>query len=327
MKESFINTEIEPRQSYVITQDVSPLVETMCAYKGWQPPGEDTFRAVNRLTAGAVTNAFRDARIVTLDAAEIARRVDQAAWRSRERTGRPVVSMDMLYGIGAADVVLNTTRGMSRDGKISEIARPGYPTLGTQAEALSRTLGYDTEIILTDSGAYTGGSLLSTIRTLGDYGIRVREVVFGLATSMAEDVLSRNGIEPVVIQRMQNQIDWIEQRDFVPFTPLSGRVVSDTPMVDGISAAVPYILPDGDPADWASIPSSSVRAVSLSGWRAADSIWADIERRNGLTVRVADIANLPVRVSYPGWTVPDGAAEYAIRDVIAATMNAMTVAR
>ncbi len=212
--------------------------------------------------------------------------------------------MDPYYGASVADFALNTTRGITQEGTIEEIARPGYPDIPKQIAALARSLNGNREIYLIDAGVFTGGSLRTISNSLRAQNVEINTVILGFATKDGQQTILNMGFRPLAISDIGNPIDWIEARDFIPFVPLSGRVLKESVQPGQLSIALPYILPEGNPCEWASIPKEKTSLVSEAGWKASEIIFTDLQEQNGTTIQLSDFVDLPIRIGYPGEIIP-----------------------
>ncbi|MEK7129951.1 MAG: hypothetical protein AAB803_02935 [Patescibacteria group bacterium] len=304
-KEKLACPETEPISSFILTWDIVPLVGRLCREKGWNPPSQETFELAKNVITRSLSETFGDSKIILIDADTINIEIERTVLTLKNEKKIPTVTMDPVYGAVTADYALNTTRGLTDDGSIEEIARPGYPTIGEQIRALSQSLNGKREVYLVDAGAFSGGSLRTIIELLRSQNVEVKTVTLGFATKEGQRALWNMGVRPLVINDIGNPIDWVEARDFIPFIPLCGRVIKNSVQPGKLSIALPYILPEGNPSDWASIPPQKGNLVSMAGWNASEMIMKDIQNRNGITLKLTDFVDLPVRVSYPGSLIPE----------------------
>lgn len=297
------NREQEPAPSFVLSWDIELLMDSLCAEKAWKLPTAETFyQAKNRLV-GALSSAFGNTPAVVIEGADIAKGINDAAVALKIQN-IPMVTMDPIYGTTIADYALNTTRGINEDGSIEEISRPGYPKISIQLEALSQALNRSRNVCLVDAGAYSGQSMLTIIESMRQRDITVETVILGIATAEAERSLLDYGVRPIIVNNIRTPVDWIEARDFIPFIPLCGRVINE-PMPPGtLSRALPYLLPEGNPLDWASIPKGKEVLVSKAGWEASELLFRGLEEQNGMSLYTSDLSDLPIRISYPGEIIP-----------------------
>lgn len=312
-KEFSISPETKSVSPYVLTWDVEDLMLSLCAVKQWRPPTTELFDEIEQELIKRLELAFPESPIVIKASSELNEQIREMV-KAEKAKGLPVVTMDPFYGADIADYQLNSTRGINPDRSIEEIARPGYPPLPEQIATLRFNLGKNSSIILVDAGAYSGDSLITVTNKLIEVSVFPSVIVLGIATNDAENRLTDSGLRIITINKIDKPIDWIEARDFIPFVPLSGRVINNG-LFNGISRALPYVLPDGNPGSWASIPESSVITISEFGWTASELIFAEIERLNRRRLTIGDFIGLRIRVSYPGTEQPD--LKIAIRQIIA----------
>ncbi len=305
-KIEFRPKELEPTPSYVLSWDVPVLMNALCRYKGWKPPSADVYRKVQTDLTEELEKTIRPVPLTVLNAEIIQKNIQTDVARVKQ-LGYPIVSLDPIYGADEADACLNITRGLNADFSIAEIARPGYPDIITQIQQLNYLLGDKRDICVIDVGAYSGGSLVDLAQKLAKENIKVNTAVLGIATDESIRTLRSNGILTITKTNIGTPVDWIEARDFIPFVPLSGRVINE-PLTSGkLSRAFPYIAPDASKeqmAKWASISSVDWWSFSCACWNMADKIYENMEEQNFILIRPEDLVDLPIRVSSPGLDEP-----------------------
>jgi len=304
IKEVEVQNEREPIPSFVLSWDIPQLVGKLCENKGWLPPTEKAFQLAKSELVLTVSLAFGASQTVILETDNIVRDVESAVRSVRQVTSLPVVTMDPVYGASLADFAINTTRGLNADGTIEEIPRPGYPEISIQLDTVVKFLNGNRSVCLVDAGAYSGDSIKTIIERMRERDVSVDTVILGVATTEAQRMLWSIGIRPVIVNNIRTPIDWIEARDFIPFIPLCGRVVNEGVSAGQLSRALPYLLPEGNPSDWASIPPGKETALSIAGWNASEIIFRSLEEQNRIVLQLSDFVDLPIRVSYPGSVIP-----------------------
>lgn len=240
----------------------------------------------------------------------------------------PIISLDSVYAKETADFNLQSNRIISPAGKlIGEGQRPGFPPLPQQIELFRQKLETRKKVVLLDSGAFSGGSLLRMVELLEEKGIKVSEVLLGVEVFGATDALKEKNIECRSILKIKDPVDWIEARDFIPFTPLCGRVIGDRngPItIEGLSFAAPYILPSGNPVEWASIPEDKAKKFSRRCWEISQQLFTNLEKTNsGLSIRLEDIKRVPIRTSYPGYPSRNTDMSTKISDIIKTNLDCL----
>ena len=113
--------------------------------------------------------------------------------------------------------------------------------------------------------------------------------------------------ELVIINPIENLIDWIPDHDLIPFVPNCGRILGEQlphsfmPVLtkEGASCAYPYILPFGKVEEWASLPSESAKTLSEFCITFAIEIFGRIEAQSGHLITVKELLDTNPRVSLP----------------------------
>lgn len=241
---------------------------------------------------------------------------------------QPIISADSVYARKAADFYLQSNRIISSAGElIGEAQRPSYPPLFQQIELLRQKPEMRDRVLLLDSGAFSGNSLLQMVELLEEKGIKVSEVLLGVEVFGATDALKEKNIECRSILKIKDPIDWIEARDFIPFTPLCGRVIGDRngPItIEGLSFAAPYILPSGNPVEWASIPEDKAKKFSRRCWEISRQLFTNLEKVNPcLSIELENIIKVPVRTSYPGYPSREIEMSTKILDIIKTNLDCL----
>jgi hypothetical protein len=111
----------------------------------------------------------------------------------------------------------------------------------------------------------------------------------------------------IIMREVGVPYEWMPDHDFIPFAPNCGRVYGGKfgreilPYYthDGMSYSIPYILPFGDPANWASIPQKNVVEFSEFCLRAARHMFREIENLNKRDITVKDLIGSTPRISMP----------------------------
>lgn len=241
---------------------------------------------------------------------------------------QPIISADSVYARKAADFYLQSNRIISSAGElIGEAQRPSYPSLFQQIELLRQKPEMRDRVLLLDSGAFSGNSLLQMVELLEEKGIKVAKVLLGVKVIGATDILKEKNIECDSVLKIKDPIDWIETRDFIPFVPLCGRVIGDENgpiIINGLSFAAPYILPSGNPTKWASIPKKKAKNFSYRCWKISRQLFTSLEETNpGLSIRLEDIKRVPVRTSYPGYPSRNIDMSTKILDIIKTNLDCL----
>jgi len=186
--------------------------------------------------------------------------------------------------------------------------RPGYQAVEEQALAV-RALANDRPIILLEDGTFSGGTLSYILSRFAAQNLKISALVLGFAFPKAEKVLKRmfHG-ELIILNGIEELLDWMPDHDFFPFIPSCGRVFGvpvrgkNFPFYsfEGTSFSVPYILPFCNRMkDWANIPPEHAFGISLFCLQRSIELFERLEKLNGKEIRVSDLVNGHFNVSVP----------------------------
>jgi hypothetical protein len=185
--------------------------------------------------------------------------------------------------------------------------RPGYPSVNIQMQAIAMRSGGN-PVILAEDGAFTGGTINFMVKCAKDSGVEIAAIVVGLCFPEALETIRKffDG-EVIVVEEVGKPYEWMPDHDFIPFAPNCGRVFGGIfgnealPHYshDGLSFSLPYVLPFGDPVEWASIPQDSAREFSLFCLHQSLGLFRELEKINGKRILLKDLAGSTPRVSIP----------------------------
>lgn len=166
-----------------------------------------------------------------------------APWSEPEDDGA-VISLDPMLP-AATNLALSRLFAPGGYESFGHVARPGWPPLAAQAEAIAPG-----EYVLRDDDRVSGATLAAA-RALLPPGVSVRETRLALAQDEGEDVA--------------------DSRDFLVGADDGGLVIQ---LPDGSIGRAPYALPYVDPAVRCCVPPGRVREFSVAVWRLNEEAFA-----------------------------------------------------
>lgn len=186
--------------------------------------------------------------------------------------------------------------------------RPGYNSLRSQLGEIKGILE-NHPVILVEDGSFSGGTMLHLIEVCKDFGIEIKYLVVGFLFPSAREAIlkvfpnSRN----VHAWREEAFLDWVPDHDFFPFVPNSGKVAGflydghkiPVYLHSGLSLCRPYVLPYGNPVEWASIPAENAKRFSAFCIQQARSIFWEMERLNKKKIRLEHIVHTRPHIGLP----------------------------
>lgn len=270
---------------YVVSLDLIPLLRRWAARRGFVMPSGDFFELLRDEMRVQLTSMFDTVEI--LDEHAIRPELLATA-RSAEL---PIVSLDYAYcPIG---VPFDITRAVHPDKMSAGLThRGGSAPIETQLREIASQIQGD--IILVDDVIFSGKMLAEdVIPMLGARGVTVRTIVAGIGIGEGVARVRELVADVRCVHTYERVIDEICERDFYPGVPLSGRTV-----LGAENYGMPYMLPFGDPQEWASIPASHAKPFSAFCIGQSIKLFGEFERLSGKSVRMCDLArsvhSLPV---------------------------------
>lgn len=245
MKEFSYYAESKERiqdKPYVVSADIKTLLEPWARDRGYTLPDEDFFSNLRADFAGRMTSIFPGFELVSEE--ELSNGLSEMV----KENGVVPVSLDRVYY--RSQQFIDIARIVDSEGSNKGLGkRAGSPLLLSQFRELkNRGL---TKVALVDDVIFTGDLLERVSGVLETMGIEVPLIYAGIGISDGIEKLSTNGRQVMCVKEYPEVIDEICERDFYPGVPLSGRLVDDD------NTGAPYVLPFGNPTEWASIPSES----------------------------------------------------------------------
>lgn len=205
-------------------------------------------------------------------------------------------------------LLLNINRLFDTNGQlIGYGSRPGFDPVEKQLDDLiARIAGRS--VILIEDGAFSGGTLRCVLAELKRRGLNVTAAVIGFCCTRARAVLTEGyGGELVIVNPVDDLIDWIPDHDLIPFLPNCGRVLGEqTPQglmpirtTDGFSCAYPYIMPFGKMEEWASLPTEGARELSRFCLDTSIELFSHLEGHEGGRITIGELLGRNPRVPIP----------------------------
>lgn len=264
------------RGTYVVTYDVDSRLQVFRSGFLEVPHQHDhMFGSFHRLLFEKMKAALPNVNIHTIGMSKVRLKI----WKeveSRIQNMHTQVVLSTCQEIADSNpksegLVLNINRLFNTEGEmIGHGPRPGFKSLDEQFKELAEKIG-GRSVVLIEDGAFTGSTLRFVLNQLNGIGLNVTAVVIGFCCTRAHAVLKEvfRG-ELVIVDPLENLIDWIPDHDLIPFIPNCGRVLGElstsgympVQTANGISCAYPYILPFGNMQKWATMPTEGARDLS-----------------------------------------------------------------
>lgn len=260
----------------VVTFDVAGSFQSFRS-KGLQVPGRDDpiFARLRQSLLERVVKAFPGITVVPIDKdklrAEIWHQVNDRIVRDSKRA--VLVTCSEMAAQNPKDEGLNLSinRLFDRDGKMLGYGpRPGFDYLDKQFDELVRKIA-GRHVILAKEGAFRGDTCRFILKELEKRGVSVVSTIIGFTDIRSKASIEQEfGGELAVIHLYDHLIEWIADRDLIPFMPGCGRVVGEhsthsfmpVRTADGFSCAYPYVAPFGLTEKWMSLSEPDARELS-----------------------------------------------------------------
>jgi len=303
----------------VVSFDVANSIQSFRS-KGLMVPSQEDpmFKQLRQSLLERVARALGNVTVCPIDKNELRIKIwEQVHCRIAGNSRHAVlVTCSEMSDLNSSDEKLNLSinRLFDTDGKMLGYGpRPGFDYLDHQFDELARKIS-GRPIILAKEGAFKGNTCLYILKELENRGVEVATVILGFCDTKTKTIIEQalEG-ELVVVRCFENLVEWIADRDLIPFMPGCGRVIgksvaqSFVPIqtVEGHSCAFPYILPFGMIEKWTSLPTDNTRELSAFFLEVAVSLFDRIGRDTGREIVIGDLLGSHPRVSMPA-KVGDG---------------------
>ena len=299
--------------TYVVTYDVASRLQSFRTGTLKVPYQNDPlFKSFHSHLLKKMQRALPHVTIhtITMDAIrrKIWKQVDRRIQNKQTQVALSTCSEIADSNLKSEGLVLNINRLFNTDGEIiGHGPRPRFEALDKQLDTLVAQIA-GRSIVLTEDGAFTGGTLRYVLKNLNERGLKVTAIVIGFCCTMGLTVLQEvfDG-ELVIVDPLENLIDWIPDHDLIPFIPNCGRVLGErvsesfAPVrtLDGVSCAYPYILPFGKMGEWATLPPEGVRDISKLCLDTSIKLFSHIKGHRGHKITIGELMQINPRVSMP----------------------------
>lgn len=260
---------------YVVSADIYLLVKQWAIQNNFVLPEKEFFARLRDEFSICMRQIFKNFEIVSED------EMSQGLSDLVVEGGLPVVSLDRTYFEG--DFRIELTRLVNEDGTNRCLGRrDGTPPLSQQIKRIQKSGEH--EVALVDDVIFTGSLIRLIIKLLSRINVRVPLVYAGIGIGNGVNDISGVQNEVRCVRVYEDVVDEVCERDFYPGVPLSGRQ-----LVGGRNVGIPYILPFGNPGEWASIPTE--HSVSFSRFCLHQTIllFDEIERCSDKRVYCRDL--------------------------------------
>jgi hypothetical protein len=268
------NKECVQNKPYVVSADIKTLLELWSVEKGYTLPDSGFFKQLRTDFVSRMTSIFPGFELVSED--ELSSGLTEMV---KENNVFPV-SLDRVYY--RSQPSLDITRVVDSNGNSRGLGKRAESSLLLSQFRELKNRGL-TKIALVDDVIFTGDLLERVSGVLEKMGIEVPIIYAGIGISEGIDKLTATGRQVFCVKKYPKVIDEVCERDFYPGVPLSGRLVDDS------NTGAPYILPFGNPVEWASIPQKSQVSFSRFCINQTICLFTAIEDASGKVVSCTDV--------------------------------------
>lgn len=260
---------------YIVSADIKLLLGRWAEERGFALPSDAFFGSLRAEFNRALRSIFSEYEFVPEE------ELTQGLTEMAKASSHPVVSIDRAYC--PTELTLDITRLCQtvENGSTTVGARHGKPDVDEQ---IARIRQASNVITLLDDVVFEGQTVLRLIEVLGEKGVHVASVIAGIGIGEGVNRIQESGVGVRCVRRYASAIDEVCERDFYPGVPFSGRSLAGDANV-GIS----YLLPDGKPEKWASIPSEWCRPLSRACLNNTHELFTQIGRCSERKVLISDL--------------------------------------
>lgn len=304
------STESARKGTCVVTFDVAGSLQSFRS-RGMRVPdkGDQVFAKLHQILMEKVRQAFPDTEVVEIDKDGIRSRI----WKSLDAivNGHAVlVTCSEMASLNPDPNGLNLSinRLFDRDGKMLGYGpRPGYDYLSKQFDELVLKIA-GRPVVLAKEGAFRGNTCCYILDELAKRGIEIVVLVMGFCDTGAKAQIQQkfNG-EFIPMMLFDSLVEWIADRDLIPFMPGCGRVLGEVsthsfmPAItpEGFNCAFPYVLPFGRTGKWMSLDDGHALELSVLSLDYSIELFSRIEQENGRPITAGELLGSNPRVSMP----------------------------
>ena len=260
---------------YVVSADIQILLEGWAARAGFIAPASRLFKEIRKDSHAYLSKIFSNVDLVPEE--ELKDGIESLVGDCN----LPTISLDKVYH--QSQLTLEITRCVDSNKKNRGLGRrAGTSSLKKQFHTLTQH-GIK-EAILVDDVIFSGDLIARVKAVLQKSGILIPFVICGIGIGDGVKRIENTDCEGKCVRYDREVIDEICERDFYPGVPLSGRM-----LLNNGNVGLPYILPFGDPQDWASIPAEWQKQFSRFYIEQTIELFEAVELASGKTVSCADL--------------------------------------
>jgi hypothetical protein len=267
--------EVKQECPYVVSEDIVILLEKWSKTKNFTLPNQDFFKQL-RLD---FTNAMRK----IFPAYESVREIELSQGLNTLIKSNDIfsISLDRIYA--QSNYNLDISRLVNNDGMDQGLGRRRDRSVLLEQFRNLQKLGVR-KAILVDDVIFSGKGLIRILDLLSKLRIEIPTIYAGIAIRDGIKLLKNSGFNVQAVRVYEEVTDEVCERDFYPGVSFCGRSLNNNENV-----GIPYILPFGNPEDWASIPKNMQIPFSKFCLNQSIKLFEEIEKSSGKYVYCSDL--------------------------------------
>lgn len=273
------------KKPYIVSEDIYLLMRHWAEKKNFILPEEVFFQCLRGEFSAFFKGIFSNFEMIPEQ--EMVAGIEAFV----EESGLIPISLDKAYYSSKYSFEITRFVDMNNDDAGTK-ERYGTPHVNVQLQKLQEELRGE-KVVVVDDVIFSGDIVETTIKKLSQVGIKVVAICAGIGIEKGVGRLNSAGFKVSCTRIYESVVDEVCERDFYPGVPLSGRSVIGTKNV-----GAPYILPFGNPGEWASIPQEWQRPLSKFCIKQTIKLFEAIEKKSKRLVRCNDldrkVVSLPI---------------------------------
>jgi hypothetical protein len=276
------------QNTFVLSEDIGLLMKQWSREKNRKIPDQDYFKDNTVLLMDLLQTLFSS--VILAEARNIVDFLSGCIGKNDF-----VISMDRAYTPflkKAKNIItLDDCRAFNLDNQFIRAERPEKQiAVDLKKDGLKN-------ITLVDDVIFDGKSISQVIDKLSP--LKVNKIAVGITTRAGKKKIEEAyGIPVEAAYTFDNLLDEVCERDFIAGTPLCGRPVYVDQQRPFFLGSKPYVLPYGDPVNWASIPAESAARFSESCCTVSAKLWQDVGQLNRMDICNRDLPRMVFGMDY-----------------------------